>query len=235
MFGLWRHPGFCAKVLRSARSMPPHPSGLRPDLSGVAALERIWVGLRGADNLPFSLASLFGLIKHPRYIVEPGGLRTRDRCESAVRTHRRNAKFLSTSWRQIGNHGQWISACHPAPRSRRSWQAPQYRACFHPWRSTAVSSRWMAQLRPTRQCAWLWSLAYRGSSSCQPATPALCRSRPEQSIGKALHAITLMITWQFMHELEAIAREIVVRPGAFNSPFVISSSDFTVLLQLIEW
>jgi NTE family protein len=41
-----------------------------PDLDGVEALERIWVGIRRADIFPFSLASLFGLIKHPGNIVE---------------------------------------------------------------------------------------------------------------------------------------------------------------------
>jgi NTE family protein len=46
-----------------------------PNLEGAGALERIWLGLRRADIFPFSLASLFGLIKHPGNVVDPGGLR----------------------------------------------------------------------------------------------------------------------------------------------------------------
>src|ERR1051326_4601268 len=46
-----------------------------PDQKGVAALERIWLGLHRTDIFPFTLTSLFGLIKHPRNVVDPSRLR----------------------------------------------------------------------------------------------------------------------------------------------------------------
>ena len=46
-----------------------------PNAEGVASLERIWSGLRRADIFPFSLASAFGLLRHPDNIINPSRLR----------------------------------------------------------------------------------------------------------------------------------------------------------------
>jgi NTE family protein len=46
-----------------------------PNAAGVARLEQIWSGLRRADIFPFSLASAFGLIRHQGHIVDPSKLR----------------------------------------------------------------------------------------------------------------------------------------------------------------
>jgi len=46
-----------------------------PNAAGVATLEQIWSGLRRADIFPFSLASAFGLIRHQGHIVDPSKLR----------------------------------------------------------------------------------------------------------------------------------------------------------------
>src|SRR5258708_17275974 len=45
-----------------------------PNADGVAALERIWIGLRRSDIFPFTLGSALGLIRHPGNVVDPGGL-----------------------------------------------------------------------------------------------------------------------------------------------------------------
>jgi NTE family protein len=102
-----------------------------PDLSGVAALERIWVGIRRADIFPFSLASLFGLIKHPGNIVDPGGLRRV--IEANLSCARIEETKIPLHIMATNHQGQ------AAPRSRRSWRVPQYRACSHPWKLTATS------------------------------------------------------------------------------------------------
>jgi NTE family protein len=46
-----------------------------PNAQGVANLERIWSGLRRSDIFPFTLASIFGLLRHPGNVVDPAGLR----------------------------------------------------------------------------------------------------------------------------------------------------------------
>jgi NTE family protein len=46
-----------------------------PDAQGVATLGRIWSGLRRSDIFPLTVASVFGLLRHPGNLVDPGGLR----------------------------------------------------------------------------------------------------------------------------------------------------------------
>ena len=46
-----------------------------PNTQGVATLERIWSSLRRSDIFPFTLASVFGLLRHPGNVVDPAGLR----------------------------------------------------------------------------------------------------------------------------------------------------------------
>jgi NTE family protein len=53
---------------------------------------------------------------------------------------------------------------------------------------------------------------------------------PRTVIGKALHAITLMIAWQLMHELEVIPREIEVHLVPTLCPLAISPLDFSASL-----
>src|ERR1700736_632803 len=45
-----------------------------PNLDGVAALERIWSGLRRSDVFPLTLVSALGLLMHPGNLVDPVGL-----------------------------------------------------------------------------------------------------------------------------------------------------------------
>jgi predicted acylesterase/phospholipase RssA len=56
---------------------------------------------------------------------------------------------------------------------------------------------------------------------------------PRTVIAKALHAITLMITWQLMHELEVIPQEIDVHLVPTLCPLAISPFDFSASRQLI--
>lgn len=51
-----------------------------PNPQGVTKLEQIWSGLRRADVFPITLATAFGLLRHPDNIVDSGRLR---RCQIA--------------------------------------------------------------------------------------------------------------------------------------------------------
>src|SRR5215471_15712795 len=46
-----------------------------PDAEGVAALGRIWSGLRRSDVFPVTFMSALGLLRHPTHLVDPIGLR----------------------------------------------------------------------------------------------------------------------------------------------------------------
>jgi NTE family protein len=57
---------------------------------------------------------------------------------------------------------------------------------------------------------------------------------PKSAVGKALHAITLMINWQLMHELELIAPDIQVHLVPTLCPLAVSPFDFSSSRELIE-
>jgi hypothetical protein len=146
---------------------------LRPDLNGVEALERIW-GDRRADIFPFSPASL-SASSNIREHCRPGGLRR------VIEANLLCARIEETKILHImatNHHGQAVRP-QGGPRSRRSWRVPQYRACFRGnWRRLLDGWRSRANT-PVRLAA---ELARRGSSSRQPATPALARA-PRTVIG----------------------------------------------------
>ena len=53
-------------------------------------------------------------------------------------------------------------------------------------------------------------------------------------VAKALHAITLLIAWQLMHELEVVARDIDVHLVPTLCPLAVSPFDFSAAPQLME-
>ena len=57
---------------------------------------------------------------------------------------------------------------------------------------------------------------------------------PTRAIGKALHAITLMIAWQLMYELERCPQDIDVHLVPTLCPLAVSPFDFSASSELIE-
>jgi NTE family protein len=57
---------------------------------------------------------------------------------------------------------------------------------------------------------------------------------PKRAVGKALHAITLMIAWQLMRELEGIPEDIEVHLVPTLCPLAVSPFDFSSSRELIE-
>ena len=57
---------------------------------------------------------------------------------------------------------------------------------------------------------------------------------PRTVIGKALHAITLMIAWQLMYELERLPEDVQVHLVPTLCPLDVSPFDFSASRDLIE-
>jgi NTE family protein len=201
-----------------------------PTLDGVAALERIWVGVRRADIFPFSVASLFGLIKHPGNVVDPGGLRR------VVETNLPCARIEDS---KIPLH---IMATNHQGQAVRLSAGPAVEAILA---STAIPGVFppveiggdilmdgaVAANTPVRLAAELGAsriIILPTGYACALKEP------PRTVIGKALHAITLLIAWQLMHELEVLPKEIEVHLVPTLCPLAISPFDFSASRQLIE-
>ena len=201
-----------------------------PNEAGVATLEQIWSGLRRADIFPLTLASAFGLIRHPGHVVDPTGLRR------VIETHLLYTRLEDA---QIPLH---IMATNQQGLGVRLSSGPAVEAILA---STAIPGVFppvtiggdalmdgaIAANTPVRLAAELGAsriVILPTGYACALKEP------PTRAIGKALHAITLLIAWQLMYELELIADDIEVHLVPTLCPLSVSPFDFSRSRELIE-
>jgi NTE family protein len=201
-----------------------------PNAAGVAMLERIWTGLRRSDIFPFTLASVFGLLRHPGNVVDPSGLR---------RLIETNLPYAQLEDAQVPLH---IMATNQQGLAVRLSRGPAVEAILA---SAAIPGVFptvhidgealmdgaIASNTPVRLAAELGAsriIILPTGYACALKEP------PTRAIGKALHAITLMIAWQLMHELEHIPDDIQVHLVPTLCPLAVSPFDFSASRELIE-
>jgi NTE family protein len=201
-----------------------------PHAEGVARLERIWTGLRRSDIFPFTLASAFGLLRHPGNLIDPGGLR---------RLIESNLPFANLEEAQIPLN---IMATNQQGIGIRLSKGPAAEAILA---STAIPGVFppvpiggetlmdgaLAANTPVRLAVELGAsriIILPTGYACALKEP------PAKAVGKALHAITLMIAWQLMHELERIPDDIEVHLVPTLCPLAVSPYDFSASRELIE-
>jgi len=201
-----------------------------PTHEGVAKLERIWTGLRRSDVFPFTFTSAIGLLRHPGNLVDPGGLRN---------IIELNLPFARLENTQIPLH---IMATNLQGLGVRLFTGPAVEAILA---STAIPGIFppveiegeplidgaVAANTPMRLAVGLGAsrvIILPTGYACALKEP------PKSAVGKALHAITLMINWQLMHELEHIAADIQVHLVPTLCPLAVSPFDFSSSRELIE-
>ena len=201
-----------------------------PTAAGVAALERIWLGLRRADIFPVTLASALGLVRHPGHVVDPSGLR---------RVVETNLPYSRVEEAKIPLH---IMATNLQGQSVRLSGGPAVEAIlasaaipgvFPPVQidGDALMDGAIAANTPLRLAAELGAsriIILPTGYACALTEP------PKGAIAKALHAITLLIAWQLMHELERVSEDIDVHLMPALCPLAVSPFDFTASGELIE-
>ena len=201
-----------------------------PTAEGVTKLERIWTGLRRSDIFPFTLASAIGLFRNPGNLVDPSGLR---------RLIERHLPFVRLEETQIPLN---IMATNLQGLGVRLSSGPAVEAILA---STAIPGIFppveisgeplldgaVAANTPMRLAAQLGAsriIILPTGYACALKEP------PKSAVGKALHAITLMIAWQLMHELERVPKDIQVHLVPTLCPLAISPFDFSSSAELIE-
>jgi len=201
-----------------------------PNADGVAALERIWSGLRRSDIFPFTLGSAFGLIRHPGNVVDSGRLR---------RVIETNLPF-----------GRLEDAQIPLNIMATNQQGLAVRLAAGPAVEAILASAAIPGVFPTVEIGGeaLMAGAVAANTPVHLAVE-LGASRiiilptgyacaltepPRRAIAKALHAITLMITWQLIYELERLPEDIQVHLVPTLCPLAVSPCDFTASRVLIE-
>jgi NTE family protein len=201
-----------------------------PNTQGVATLERIWSSLRRSDIFPFTLASVFGLLRHPGNVVDPAGLR--HVIETNLPYAQLEEALIPLNLMATNQQGQGVRlSSGPAIEAiLASTAIPGIFPHVH-IEGEALMDGAIAANTPVRLAAELGAsriIILPTGYACALKEP------PKTVIGKALHAITLMIAWQLMYELERLPEYIDVHLMPTLCPLAVSPFDFSASRELIE-
>jgi NTE family protein len=201
-----------------------------PDIAGVSRLADIWLSLRRADIFPLTLSSALSLFRHADSIVDPSRLRHMIEANlsfAQIEDARIPLHVMATDQQGVGVR---LSTGPAADAVLASAAIP---GIFPP---VAIGGRQLmdgaiAANTPLRLAVELGAtriIVLPTGYACALEEP------PKGVIAKALHAVTLLITWQLMHEIDVIPQGIQVHMAPALCPLEISPFDFSASGQLIE-
>ena len=201
-----------------------------PNADGVAALTRIWSGLRRSDVFPFTVVNALGLIRHPGYLVDPSGLR--HLVESNLPYPRLEDASIPLHIMATNQQGQPVRLSS-GPAVEAILASTAIPGVFPPVEiaGEALMDGAIAANTPLRLAAELGAskiIVLPTGYACALHEP------PRRAVAKALHAVTLLIAWQLMHELEQIPEHIDIHLVPTLCPLAISPFDFSAASELIE-
>jgi NTE family protein len=201
-----------------------------PNAEGVARLEEIWSGLRRSDVFPFTFETAFGLLRHPDYIVDPSRLRRvlennlpYARLENAtVPVH-----VIATD---VQGKAVLLSKGSAIDAILASAAIP---GVFPPVPidGQMLMDGAIATNTPIRVAADLGA-----SKIVVLPTGYACalKEPPKGATARILHAITLLIAWQLIRDLERLPVEIDVCIVPTLCPLDVSPFDFSASRYLIK-
>ncbi|HTV34042.1 MAG TPA: patatin-like phospholipase family protein [Methylocella sp.] len=201
-----------------------------PSEAGVIKLAQIWSTLHRRDVFPFTFVRVVGLLRHPDYIVDPSRLR---------RLIERNLPYGRLEDATIPVH---ITATDMEGMAVLLSKGPSVDAIlasaaipgiFPPVRidGQTLMDGAIATNTPIRAAADLGAsrlIVLPTGYACSLKEP------PKGAIARALHAITLLIEWQLIRDLERLGDEIYVCIVPTLCPLDVSPYDFSASHYLIE-
>ena len=201
-----------------------------PNTEGIANLEKIWAGLRRSDIFPFTLASVIGLLRNPGSLVDSRGLRRVIEANlpcAKLQETKIPLTIMATDLRGIG------VGLSTGPAVEAILASSAIPGIFPPVQigGELLMDGAVAANTPVRLAAQLGAsriIILPTGYACALKEP------PRTPVGKALHAVTLMIAWQLMHELENISAEIQVHLAPTLCPLAVSPFDFSSARELID-
>ncbi|MDF1608987.1 patatin-like phospholipase family protein [Hoeflea sp. YIM 152468] len=201
-----------------------------PDIAGVRRLADIWCGLRRADIFPFSLSTLIGGLGRSNGIVDPSNLRhlieahlAFDRIEQA----RLPLHIMSTDHQGFGvrlSQGPVVEAILAS--SAVPGIFPPVVIAGRPLIDGAIAAN-----TPLRVAA---GLGARRIVVLPTGYACALQKPPQGAIASMLHAVTLLVARQLMHEIETMPPDVSVYLAPTLCPLAVSPYDFTASRALIE-
>jgi NTE family protein len=201
-----------------------------PNAEGVMRLEEIWSGLRRSDIFPFTFESAFGLLRHSGYIVDPSRLRLLIENNLPYTYFEDAAIPVHVVATDVQGMPVLLSKGSAIDAILASAALP---GVFPP---VTIDGRTLmdgaiATNTPIRAAANLGAskiIVLPTGYACALKEP------PKGAIARVLHAITLLITWQLIRDLEHLPDEIDVCVVPTLCPLAVSPFDFSASCDLIE-
>jgi NTE family protein len=201
-----------------------------PNAEGVATLAKLWSAARRSDVFPFTLASALGLLGHRSHIFDPSGLRRLIKTnlpyvrleDAAIPVHMIAADVQGTAVRL--SKGPAIDAI------LASTAIP---GIFPPVRidGRSLMDGAIAIDTPIRVAADLGAsriIVLRSGYACT------LKELPRGAVARALHAITLLIEWRLLHDLERLPGDIQACVVPMLCPLDVEPYDFSKSRYLIQ-
>jgi NTE family protein len=191
-----------------------------PSAEGVARLAEIWFGLRRTEVFPVTFKSAFGLLRHPDSVIDSGGLRHLIEINLAyARLEDATVPVHVTATDVEGMAVVLASAAIPG--------------VFPPVRigGQTLMDGAIARHSPIRVAADLGA-----SRIVVLLTGYACslKELPKGAIARVLHAITLLIEWRLIHDVERLADAIDVCIVPALCPLDVSPYDFSAARDLMQ-
>lgn len=201
-----------------------------PDLDGVMRLAEIWRGLRRHDIFPVSFASAIRLLRNPESLVDPTNLRALIQAQLPFDRIEDAALPLHVMATDLQGLGVLLSSGPAVDSVMASAAIP---SIFPPVRigDQLLVDGAIAANTPLRQAC---DLGARRIIILPTGYACDLKEVPRGVIGQAMHAITLLIAWQLMHEIEATAPDIHLHMAPALCPLRVTAFDFSQSAELIS-
>lgn len=201
-----------------------------PNRDGVSKLAEIWMGLRRADIFPLSLLGLLGILRRSDSIVDPGHLRRLLEAHLAFARLEDAHLPVHVMATDLPGLGVRLSAGGAVDAILASAAVP---GVFPP---VTIDGRQLmdgaiAANTPLRMAAELGAkriVVLPTGYACALKAP------PSGVIARVLHALTLLLAWQLMHEIGTLPQDIEVHVAPALCPLAVSPYDFTATRELLE-
>lgn len=202
-----------------------------PTPAGVARLERIWSGLKRQDVFPFSLRSLFGLFRHSDHLVDSGGLRKLlerylpyERLEAAAIPIHIVTSDMVTGDEVLISNGPAVDAV------LASAAIP---GVFPP---VCINGRFLVDGGVANNTPISSAIRLGATRVIVLPTGFACalKQAPSGAIARAMHALSLLVARQLVHDAERYADVVELRIVPSLCPLERSPYDYSAAASLID-
>jgi NTE family protein len=202
-----------------------------PTLDGVSKLEALWVSLRRQDLFPFNFRSLLGLLARRTHLVDPGGLRRLleqhlpygQLQDAAIPIHV-VASDMVTGEEVLLSSGPAVDAV------LASAAIP---GVFPPVR---VNERFLVDGGVANNTPISAAMRLGADRIIVLPTGFACalKTVPASAVGRAMHALSLLVARQLVQDAERFARVVELRIVPSLCPLDCSPYDYSTARTLID-